>query len=92
MNFIIPKNFNFHSKLFGLLDYQTAALDAIWGGILFLVVNLLFASISTKVYFFVGLFLPFVIFSIVGVNQENILSVLKYLFKYFKNPKIYLYK
>lgn len=92
MNFIIPKNYKFKPKLFGLIDYQTAILDTIWAAILYVIVNIIFSTISLKVYFFIGLFLPVLLFSIIGINHENILSVLIYLFKFYKNQKIYLYK
>lgn len=92
MNFIIPKNYKFKAKLFGLLDYQTVVLDSIWGGILYLLVNLFFSSLSIKVYVFIGLFLPFLLFSIVGVHSENIVSVLIYILKYYASQKIYLFK
>lgn len=92
MNFIIPKNYKFKAKLLGLIDYQTAVLDSIWAGILHVLVNAIFSSITMKVYFFIGLFVPFLLFSIIGINNENILSVLIYIFKYYKKQKIYLFK
>lgn len=92
MNFIIPKNYKFKPKLLGLIDYQTAILDSIWAGILYVIINALFSSISTKLYIFIGLFVPFLLFSIVGVHNENIVSVLIYVFQYYKNQKIYLFK
>ena len=92
MNFIIPKNYKFYAKLFGLIDYQTALLDSIWAGILYLIVNLIFSSFTIKIYFFIGLFIPFFLFSIVGINQENMISVFIYIIKFYKNQKIYLYK
>ena len=92
MNFIIPKNYKFKAKLLGLIDYQTAVLDSIWAGILYILVNVIFSSISMKVYFFIGLFVPFLLFSMIGMNNENIISVLIYIFKYYKKQKIYLFK
>ncbi len=92
MNFMIPKNYKFKPKLFGLIDYQTAVLDSIWAGILYVFVNLFFTTLTTKIYFFIGLFLPFFLFSMVGIYHENMLSVLIYLLKFYKGQKIYLYK
>lgn len=92
MHFIIPKNYKFKPKLFGLIDYQTAILDTIWAVILYVIVNIIFSTISLKLYFFIGFFLPVLLFSIIGINHESILSVLIYLFKFYKNQKIYLYK
>ena len=92
MNFIVPKNYKFHSKLLGLIDYQTAVLNCIWGGILYVLVNLIFTSLKLKIYCFFGLFLPFFLFCIVGLNNENILDVARYIFKFYTGQKIYLYK
>lgn len=92
MHFIIPKNYKFKPKLFGLIDYQTAILDTFWAVILYFIVNIIFSTISLKVYFFIVFFLPVLLFSIIGINHESILSVLIYLFKFYKNQKIYLYK
>ena len=92
MNFILPKNYKFKPKLFGLLDYQTALLNCIWGGFLFGFVNLFFTAISTKVYLFIGAFVPFLLFSIIGIHNENLLSVIVYMLKYYKNQKLYLFK
>lgn len=92
MNFIIPKNYKFKPKLLGLIDYQTAMLDVIWAGILYFLANILFSSISMKIYFFIGLFLPFLLFTVVGINNENIISVFIYIFKFYRKQKIYLYE
>lgn len=92
MHFTIPKNYKFKPKLFGLIDYQTAVLDSIWAGILYVLINLFFSSLTTKIYIFITLFIPFLLFSIVGVHNEPIVSVLIYVFKYYKNQKLYLFK
>lgn len=92
MQFIIPKNYKFKTKLLGLLDYQTAVIDGIWAGILFLLSNLIFTSLTHKLYFIVALFLPVLLFTIIGVNNESVISVTIYIFKYFKRQKIFLYK
>lgn len=92
MHFMIPKNYKFKPKLFGLIDYQTVILDSIWAGILYVLINLFLSSIATKIYVFIALFVPFLLFSIVGIHNENIVSVLIYVFKYYKNQKLYLFK
>lgn len=92
MQFIIPKNYKFKTKLLGLLDYQTAVIDGIWAGILFLLSNLIFASLTHKLYFIIALFLPVLLFTIIGINNESVISVTIYIFKYFKRQKIFLYK
>lgn len=92
MNFIIPKNYKFKAKLLGFIDYQTATLNGIWAGILYGIVNLIFSSLQLKIYFFIGLFLPVLLFSVIGIHNENIVSVVIYLFQFYKSQKIYLYK
>ena len=92
MNFIIPKNYKFKPKLLGLLDYQTAIINGIWAGILYILSNIFFSSITYKLYFMIVLFLPFLLFTIIGINNESIISVSTYIFKYLKKQKIYLYK
>ena len=92
MKFIIPKNYKFKPKLLGLLDYQTAVIDGIWAGMLFLLSNLFFDNLTYKLYFIIALFLPVLLFTIIGVNNESVISVSIYMFKYFKRQKIFLYK
>lgn len=91
MHFIFPKNYNFKTKLFGFIDYSTAIFDACIGGILYLIINFLFDNINIKIYIFISLFLPILIFSVLGINKENIISVFIYIFKFLKNQNVYLY-
>ena len=92
INFIIPQNYKFRAKLFGIIEYQTAIIIAILGGLIFLLVNFLFTSLNFKIFTFIMLFFPVLIFSIIGVNGENILIVLSYLFKFCIKKKILFYE
>ena len=92
MNFIFPKNYNFKEKLFGIIDYSTAILDISIGVILFLITNYLFTNLTIKIYFFVSLYFPILLFSIVGIHRESFLNVLSYMIKFIKNQNVYLYK
>ena len=91
MNFIFPSNYAFKNKLFGIIDYTTAIVNLIWYIFIFAVVNIFFNSINIKVFLFIILCLPFFIFSIAGIHKENIISVIIYISKFFKNSKIYFY-
>lgn len=91
MKFIFPSNYKFTFKMLGFIDYKTAVFDVIYGGILFFICKVLNISITIKIYIFVGLYLPILLFTIFGLNGENIVDVLKYLLKYFLKQKIYLY-
>ena len=92
MHFIFPKYYDFKSKLLGIIDYSTAILDLIIGILIYLLVNLIFENINLKIYVFTSLFFPVLLISILGINKENIISIVIYMFKFFKNQNIYLYK
>ena len=92
MKFIFPQNYNFKSKLLGIIDYSTAILDCIWGVLVFGILNIFPLSLQIKIFIFVVLFFPVLLFSIVGFNGENIINVCTYLIKYILKPKILLYK
>lgn len=92
MNFIFPKNYNFKPKLFGIIDYSTAILNLIVGIIIFFITNIFFTNINIKIYFFISLYFPIFLFSVIGIEHESFLNVFYYMFKFFKNQNIYLYK
>lgn len=91
MLFIFPQNYSFKNKLFGILDYSTAILNIIWCIFIFCFCNLFFKSLDIKIFLFVVLCLPLLMFSIIGFNHENILYVFFYILKFTKNKKIYLF-
>ena len=92
MKFIFPQNYNFKNKLFGFIDYSTAIFNVIWSLFIFCFINLLLYSFKIKLFVFIVLTFPFLIFSIVGFNHENILYVFYYVLKFYSNRKIYIYK
>lgn len=92
MNFIFPQNYNLANKLLGIIDYSTLVVNLIWCIFIFCLINILFSNNNIKILFFILLCFPVSIFSIVGLNNENIISVLLYIIKFIKSPKLYLYK
>lgn len=91
MKFIFPQNYNFKNKLFGFIDYSTAFLNIIWCAFVFCLINIIFSNLNIKIFLFIILCVPLIMFSVFGFNHENILYVFLYVFKYIRNPKIYLY-
>ena len=91
MKFVFPQNYNFSAKIFGIIDYTSAILDLIWGVLVYLIVNFLFYSWTLKIFIMLILIFPVLIFSIVGINGENIIYVMTYIIKYLIKQKIYLY-
>ena len=91
MKFIFPQNYKFNTKILGLIDYQTAILNVVWGGLVFLIINFIFNSLNIKIFLFIVLVFPVFIFSIVGINGENVISVIIYLSKFIIKPKLLFY-
>ena len=92
MKFIFPQNYDLNTKIFGIIDYSTAIVDFIWGGIVFFLINIIFKSLSYKVFSFIILVLPVLIFSVVGVNGENLIYFIQYITKYIFRQKVFLYE
>lgn len=92
LKFIFPQNYDFKSKILGFIDYSTAIIDVIWGILIVGILNLLHIKLKLKIFIFVVLVFPVVLFSIVGFNGESIINVCSYLFKYLRKPKVLLYK
>ena len=91
MKFIFPQNYKFNTKIFGLIDYQTAIINVLWGGLVYILINLIFKSLTIKIFLFIVFSFPMFIFSIVGVNGENIISVVIYMSKFIIKRKILFY-
>ena len=91
MHFIFPQNYFFNTKLFGVIDYSTAILNIILWLIIFLIIKNLIIPLIIKISIFIIICFPFLLISIIGLNNENILYVFTYLFKFLKSKKIYLY-
>lgn len=92
LKFIFPKNYKFNRKILGFLDYKTAVIDLILGLLLLLLIRSIFTSLSTQIYVFIILFLPILLFSILGTGGENIIDFTIYIIKFFKNRKVYFYE
>lgn len=91
MKFIIPQNYNFKNKLFGFMDYSTAVFNLIWALFVFIIINIFPLSINIKIGLFIFLCFPLLLFSFFGFNNENIVYVFSYIFKFIKNSKVYFY-
>ena len=91
MKFIFPQNYVFKNKLFGIIDYSTLFLNMIWDIFIFCILDIIIKNWTIKISCLIIFCFPLLLFSIIGFNHENFISVLIYLFKYIKNPKIYFY-
>ena len=92
MTFIIPQNYNFKSKLFGIVDYPTAIFDLVFFILLFLILKLFPFNLFVKSICLIIGYLPLFLISIFGFYNENFLFVFLYVLKYLISPKVYIYK
>lgn len=92
MKFIFPQNYDFKNKLFGVIDYSTAFVNLLWYGIVFILINLIFKDLTFKIFIFIVLCFPLLLFSFAGFNGENILYVFSYITHFIIKPKLFLYK
>lgn len=92
MKFIFPQNYDLNTKLLGIIDYSTAILNVVWSGFVFVILNSIFNSLNIKIFLFIILSLPVLLFSVIGINGENILYVCSYLIKYLMRQKLYFYE
>lgn len=91
MKFIFPQNYNFKSKLFGVIDYNTIFLNLFWGLFIFIFVNL-FNNLNIKIFLFFIFYFPLFLFSFFGFNGENIFYIIKYILNFLIKQKLYLFK
>ena len=91
MKFVFPQNYNFRSKLFGILDYSTAIFDLFWIILIYFISNLLFNKLSWRIFFTITFGFPIFLFSLIGFNNENFLYVIFYFIKFLLKPKLYLF-
>lgn len=91
MKFVFPQNYKFKAKILGLVDYQTAILNLIWDGMIFVVLNIIFRNLNVKIFLFIISAFPMLIFSIIGINGDNLISVIIYIVKFLIKPKLLFY-
>ena len=90
MKFIFPQNYNFKNKLFGVIDYSTIILNLIWDLFIFIFINF-FNNLNIKIFLFFVFCFPLLLFSFSGFNGENIIYVIKYIFKFIIKQKLFLF-
>ena len=92
MKFIIPQNYDFKNKVFGIIPYSTLIFNVIWYILVFSILHLFINNWNIKIFLLISLAFPMTLFSIIGVNGESFVFILEYLLKYLIRPKLYLFK
>lgn len=92
MNFIIPQNYKFKNKIFGLIDYPTAIFNIVWNVILYFILKNINIDVTKKIFIFSSISFPIFLLTLIGFNNESPIYAFRYLINYFIKPKIYLFK
>ena len=91
MKFIIPQNYKFKNKIFGIIDYPTAILNIIWNVIIYFILKNISITISIKIFIFSSLSFPILLLTIIGFNNESPIYSIRYIFNYLRKNKIYIF-
>lgn len=91
IKFIFPQNYTLKSKLLGIIDYSTAIFCIFWCIFVFFILNLFFNSFKIIISISIITIFPIFIFCFLGFNGESITTIIKYIFLYTVNPKIYVF-
>lgn len=92
MKFIIPQNYSFKNKIFGFIPYSTLIFNIVWYFVIFSILNFFLDDWNIKIFILISLAFPITLLSILGLNGEPFIDVLKYVLKYIFSTKIYLFK
>jgi len=89
--FIFPMNYKKKEKFLGFIDYKCLLVIAILGAGMFFILKNIQISLTIKVTLFICIVGFFSILILIGVNGENMVSFLYFVFKYLVNEKVYVY-
>ena len=71
MKFIIPKNYNYHLKILGVIDYPTAIFNLIILALLWIILSPLFSNMLRKTAVVIILYLPILLITLVESQNES---------------------
>ena len=92
MKFIFPQNYDIKNKLFGFIDYSTVIFNICWYILVLIFINLFFHNLNFKIFLFILLCFPVLLFSFYGFNGENFVYAFSYIFSFILKQKLYLFK
>ena len=91
MKYIIPENYDYKNKLFGILDYKSAIFILVFIIIVWKFFSLFIKSIITLISFMIIICLPIILLIFYNSTNENLINILYYFIKFLIKPKIYFY-
>ena len=92
LKFFFPLNYDYSSKLLGIIEYKLLTPLAIYGILLFFILKNIDLDFFIKIGIFFLFFLPVLLMLNSRVNSEPFYSFLFAIIKHFFKRKTYLYK
>lgn len=90
--YIIPKNFDFKPKLFGIIEYKFGMFMLGLAYITLLILKYLNISIMHKIQIFCILIVTFFILSLFNLENENFFDTIFIIFNYMIKDKVIFYE
>jgi len=90
--YIIPHNYTDNGKILGMIEKESLITAAVWFLPMTLLVMKLPLSVDNRIYLFMFLVVPPTLFALVGIGSETLVDMLKFIFRFTKNSKVYTYE
>lgn len=90
--FVFPMNYNKKESFLGFIDYRALVLIGVTAFIIFSLLKLIDLNLKVKVCIFIIFCGMPVILLLIGINGENMVDFLKYVFRFLVKDKVYVYR
>ena len=90
--YIFPMNYKQKEKFMGVIDYKVLVVCGIFLAIIFFIVKNLSVTLFSKIVTFIVVAGCPTIFILIGINGENMVDFIYFIFKFFIKCKVYVYR
>ena len=91
MKYIIPKNYDFKPKLFGIIEYRFGIFVLSLSFILIFVLNNINILAIIKIQILLLIIIPILMIGTIGVRGEKLFDILKILLLYALKQKVFFF-
>ncbi len=89
--YIIPKNYDFKPKLFGIIEYRLGIFISVLTLFLIIIFQSFKIAAIMKLQIIIIIIVPILMIGTIGVRGEKFFDILKLLLFYYLKPKVYFY-
>lgn len=91
MKYIIPKNYDFKPKLFGIIEYRFGIFILSLSFILIFILNNINILAIIKIQILLLIIIPILMIGTIGVRGEKLFDILKILLLYALKQKVFFF-